>query len=79
MKSPQFKHDLLTYLQSLEDAQGQQIEEDTDLIESGVVNSFAIVDLVLFIEERLDIRIDMEDPLLDSVRSVWAMNATYNV
>lgn len=78
MKSPQFTHDLLAYLRTLEDAQGQQIEEDTDLIESGVVNSFAIVDLVLFIEEQLDIRIDMEDPLLDSVRSVRAMNATYN-
>lgn len=79
MKSPTFTKDVIAYLRSLEDSQGQHITEDTDLIESGIVNSFAIVDLVLFIEEQLGIQIDMEDPLLESVRSVRAMNATYNI
>ncbi|MEY3660204.1 MAG: hypothetical protein RLZZ169_1029 [Pseudomonadota bacterium] len=78
MKSPTFVSDALDYVRSLEGAQAFDIDEHTDLIEIGLVNSFAIVDLILFIEEQLDIQIDMEDPLLDSVRTVQAMHEAFN-
>ncbi|MBX7230004.1 MAG: acyl carrier protein [Burkholderiaceae bacterium] len=55
------------------------ITPDTDLIETGVVDSFSITQLILFIEDTLDIEISLDDPNLDSIRTVRRIDMTYNV
>jgi acyl carrier protein len=43
---------------------------DTDLIESGLLDSLQLVQLLLHIEERMGTRIPLEEVELDDLRSV---------
>ncbi|GAA6151875.1 acyl carrier protein [Pseudoteredinibacter isoporae] len=40
---------------------GKAIESETPLLESGLLDSIAIVELLIFIEERYDVRLSAED------------------
>lgn len=64
--------DLIDELNALFD-QALHIEvpsPDTDLIDSGLLDSLQLVQLLLHIEERLGTRIPLEDVELDDLRSV---------
>lgn len=50
-----------------------QLEEDTSFLESGIIDSTGILELIEFIEETYDIRIEDEELIpenLDSIQSV---------
>lgn len=46
---------------------------DTDLFESGILDSFSLVNLLLHIETRFNVTVSLEQLNLDSFRSVGAM------
>ena len=48
---------------------------DTDLFESGILDSFALVNLLLHIEARFNMTVPLEQLNLDSFRSVGAITA----
>jgi D-alanine--poly(phosphoribitol) ligase subunit 2 len=78
MCSNEFVTAVLAYLAEMEQKSSIKITPDTDLIETGVVDSFSITQLILFIEETLGIEISLDDPTLDSIRTVRRMDTTYN-
>lgn len=51
------------------------INEDTSLISSGIIDSMAFVNILLAIEEELDIEIDFENIDFDSIVTI---NSLYN-
>lgn len=51
------------------------IAPDTDLIASGVIDSFGIVGIVAFIEEHFGIKVDDEDIDPDIFRNVFSIEA----
>ncbi len=78
MSSNEFVAAVLAYLAEIEQKSSIEITPDTDLIETGVVDSFSITQLILFIEQTLGIDINLDDPTLDSIRTVRRMDMTYN-
>lgn len=70
---------VIAFLVEMTEKLSIDITPDTDLIETGVVDSFSITQLILFIEDTLDIEISLDDPNLDSIRTVRRIDMTYNV
>ncbi|RDI60315.1 acyl carrier protein [Nocardia pseudobrasiliensis] len=54
---------------------GGQLRDDQDIFNSGYVNSLFAMELVMFIEQRLDSRIPNDELRLDNFRTVEAMLA----
>ncbi len=64
----------------LEDDSTQQITEDTKLISSGIVDSFSMVSLKLFLEKKFRVKIpdDKATPeAFDSVTNILALLKDY--
>ena len=74
----QFVESVLLYLSEMDHTGSIEITPDTDLIETGIVDSFSITQLIPFVEETLSIEINLDDPTLDSIRTVRRINMTYN-
>lgn len=58
---------------------GRHINPDEALISSGLIDSFHLVDLAVFIEEQFDVRIDdteLTADTFDSLRSLAALVAS---
>lgn len=53
----------------------RDVADDTDIFQSGHVNSLAALELVLFLEKQFAIKVANEDLTLDNFRSVNAMTA----
>ena len=49
---------------------GFDINQDTDLFESGAIDSMDIIELMAFIEERLNIKLDVSLLLADNFRNL---------
>lgn len=56
MKCEQIKKELMQFLQI-----NNEEEENIDLFEKGYLDSFTLVQLLLFIEERYGVKIDEDD------------------
>lgn len=57
-------------IEIIEDITGEVVEEDTDLIEEGILDSFDIVSLLLELEEAFDVKIDVAEILPENFKSV---------
>lgn len=57
-------------IEIIEDITGEVVEEDTDLIEEGILDSFDIVSLILELEEAFDVKIDVAELLPENFKSV---------
>ncbi len=57
-------------IEIIEDITGEIVEEDTDLIEEGILDSFDIVSLLLELEEAFDVKIDVAELLPENFKSV---------
>ena len=57
-------------IEIIEDITGEVVEEDTDLIDEGILDSFDIVSLLLELEEAFDIKIDVAELLPENFKSV---------
>lgn len=79
MKSTTFSQDLLAYIAGNSAVPNMRFDETTDLIETGIVDSFSIMSLLAFIEEKTGVRVELEDLVLDTIRSVSAMNESFNL
>ncbi|HEY0964064.1 MAG TPA: phosphopantetheine-binding protein [Pseudomonadales bacterium] len=54
---------------------GEDFSDDDDIFEQGLVSSLMAMQLVLFIEKTLAIRIESDDLDLDNFRSIARMDA----
>ena len=57
----------------LDDMEGESIDRDEDLLQSGLVDSIGMVRLAGFIEERFDYKVPPEDFVLENFQSVAAL------
>tara|TARA_B100000767_G_C19293718_1_gene340528 strand:- start:3 stop:236 length:234 start_codon:yes stop_codon:yes gene_type:complete len=55
---------------------GFDVSEDVDLFECGAIDSMDIVELVVFIEEELDVKIDVSALMADNFRN---LNSIYKL
>jgi acyl carrier protein len=53
---------------------GYQVKDQTDLFESGAIDSMGIIELVVFIEEELGIQLDASNMTADSFRTLQAIS-----
>lgn len=54
-------------------AQGMRLEEEPSLLDSGVIDSLGILDLVTFMEESFDIQASDEDLVPENFDSISAL------
>ena len=52
---------------------GERVDEDTDLLLTGIVDSLGVIQIVAWLEERLAITIDPVDVTLDNFQTVGRM------
>ncbi len=66
------KQTIIDYIKReyLEEDSDQEIKEDTPLISSGIVDSFSMVSLKLFLEKKFNIKIPDEKATSDAFDSV---------
>ena len=77
-KNNNFLTDLMQFVVGLSEESSAEITPDTDLIETGIVDSLSITQILMFIEEKLNISVSLEDLLLDSVRTARGIDQFYN-
>lgn len=66
----------------LEDDSDEDINEDTPLISSGIVDSFSMVSLKTFLEKKFDIKIPDEKAtteVFDSVNNILDLLKEFNI
>jgi acyl carrier protein len=51
----------------------KELRPDDDLLTTGVLDSLGLMQLVLFIEERLGVKVPDEDVVIENFRSVSAL------
>jgi acyl carrier protein len=51
------------------------LDENDDLLNSGILNSLAILQLVAHIEEQMGLEVPVEDVVYENFQSVAALNA----
>lgn len=54
------------------------IEPTTPLIESGIVDSLHITELIIFIEDLLDINVDIDSFRIDSFKDIESIHRAYS-
>lgn len=64
---------ILKYLRDSSEAGDTEINLNTELIKSGIIDSFSITSLVLYLEELFKIEIDINEITLRALSSVRAM------
>ncbi len=77
MTETQFTHALVTFIEKLSDLPSGTITTETPLIEEGYIDSFSIMQLILFIEERCGVSIAIESLSLDTVGTINIIVDTY--
>ena len=77
-KPNEFLSDLLGFLTTLAEGEETEITPDTDLIDSGVIDSLSIVQMLSFIEDKLSVSIGLEELGLDSVRTPRGIDQFFN-
>jgi methoxymalonate biosynthesis acyl carrier protein len=55
---------------------GVPVEDDEDLFDSGHVNSLFVVQLVTWIEQEFDLRLPLNDLVLDDLRTIASIAST---
>ncbi|MDD7362843.1 MAG: phosphopantetheine-binding protein [Peptoniphilus sp.] len=57
----------------IESVTGEEVEDDTDLIEEGILDSFDMVSLVLELQEAFDVKIEVAELLPENFQDVNAI------
>lgn len=63
-------NDLLQYLRDELGVDTDDVDADTPLFSSGVIDSFALVQLITYIEDRCQMRLDAADVSLENLDSI---------
>jgi acyl carrier protein len=53
----------------------KEVQPDDDLLATGVLDSLGLMQLVLFLEERLGVKVPDEDVVIENFQSVSALTA----
>jgi acyl carrier protein len=82
--SEEIKGTIIDYVKKeyLEDDSEEEINEDTPLISSGIVDSFSMVSLKTFLEKKFDIKIPDEKATteaFDSVNNIMDLLKEFNI
>lgn len=77
--SENFKSELVQFLKSVGEASNVLIEDDTPLIESGILDSLNIVSLLDYIRENTCHKVTLEELDLENVQSVEKIVEVYGV
>lgn len=64
------RDELLTYLSKKTRADLSKIDDSTELFSSGLIDSFAMVDLLMWLEKKTGARVDPSDISLDNLDTV---------
>lgn len=64
------RESLLEYLQDKAQVDTSEIEDETELFSTGLVDSFAMVDLLVFLEKHTGSKMGPEDISLDNLDTV---------
>jgi len=67
-----YKQDIRTFLENF--ISEEDFADEDDIFELGLVSSLMAMQLVLFVEKTLDIRVESEDLNLDNFRSIDRMD-----
>lgn len=73
MSTTDFRQDIRSFLENF--IGEEDFSDDDDIFELGLVSSLMAMQLVLFVEKSLDIRVESEDLDLDNFRSIARMDA----
>jgi acyl carrier protein len=69
-------HDIVTGWLSMLPTQGKAaIEAETDLIDTGILDSIAVLDLISFLEDRFQVTVPIEDFIPENFRSSAAISS----
>jgi acyl carrier protein len=77
MANNEFTHDLISFIEKLNDIPVGTITAQTPLIEAGYIDSFSIMQLILFIEERCNVSITIEALSLDTISTIDTISNIY--
>jgi acyl carrier protein len=72
-----FTRDLIAFVEKLSDVPPGTITAHTPLIDAGYIDSFSIMQIILFIEERCGVSITIDSLSLDTVATVEIITDTY--
>ena len=61
------------------DVQLDGVDEDSDLIRAGILDSLLITDLILFIEEQTGRSIPLTELSIDSIKTIRSLHRLYVV
>ena len=64
------KKEIKIYINSNFLSTGVEFDEDTDLFESGAIDSMGVMELVAFLEEKYDLNLDARQMTADNFRTV---------
>ena len=73
MNNPNYRQDIRDFLEHF--IGEEDFSDEDDIFERGLVSSLMAMQLVLFVEKALEIRIESEDLELDNFRSISRMEA----
>lgn len=73
MTDTNYKQDIRSFLENF--ISEEDFANEDDIFELGLVSSLMAMQLVLFVEKMLDIRVESEDLNLDNFRSIDKMDA----
>lgn len=62
----------------IEDVTGEQVEDATNLIEEGILDSFDIISLVLELEEAFSVKIEVGELEEDNFRDLLSIEKLIN-
>jgi len=64
------REELVTFLGSKTRADLSEIDDDTELFSTGLVDSFAMVDLLFFLEQKLPGKVGPDDVSIENLDSI---------
>lgn len=70
---------LIDFINSLTEGQSHTIAPETELIESGIIDSLNIAQLITYIEKRTGRAVPLEDLNLDDIKTPASILNTYFV
>lgn len=73
MNNTSYKQDIRNFLENF--ISEEDFSDEDDIFALGLVSSLMAMQLVLFVEKNLDIRVESEDLDLDNFRSIARMDA----
>jgi len=79
MISNTFKDDMIKFIEEISESEQGSLTTDTELIGAGIIDSFSIMQVLSFIQDNIGIEVKLEDLILDTIKSVDAMNHAFNM